>query len=64
MPLLRPASVPTQLEAVGSTAYIRGVLIRGLNRHDEGRWVKGSLAYTLLYWGFFPIPHLASPLIV
>ena len=34
--------------------------IRGLKRWDEGRWVIGSLVYTLLYWGLFRIPHLPS----
>ena len=39
---------------------------RGLNRWDEGRWVKGSLADTLLKCGIFlihhlPVPHLVSP---
>ena len=32
--------------------------IQGLKRWDEGRWVKGSLVCTLLFWGLFPIPHL------
>ena len=31
--------------------------VRGLKRWDEGRWVGGSLVYTLLYWGSFSIPH-------
>ena len=28
---------------------------RGHKRWDKARWVKGSLVYTLLYWGLFPI---------
>ena len=32
----------------------------GLKRWDEGRWVKGSLLYTLLCLSLFPIPHLPS----
>ena len=39
-----------------------GALISGLKKWwDEGRWVKGSLAYTLVYWGLFRIPHLPVP---
>ena len=43
----------------GKPELLREV-VRRLKRWDEGRWVKGSLVYTLLYWGLFPIPHLPS----
>ena len=47
---------------------LRVYYIRGLKRWDEGRWVKGSLVSTLLYWAHFlcppPSSHLLSPLII
>ena len=44
------------------------VWVGGLKRWNEGRWAKGSLIYTLLYWGHIsythlPLPHLLSPLV-
>ena len=53
---------------MGLRAGVIDARFRGLKRWDEGRGAEGSLIYTLLYWGLFPIPylpscHLLSPLI-
>ena len=35
---------------------VSGLGSKGLKNWDEGRWVKGSLIHTSLYWGLFPLP--------
>ena len=36
------------------------LILRGLKRLHDRRWDKGSLVYTPICWGFFPLPHLPS----
>ena len=49
---------------VGAAAACRsgaGASFGGLQRRDEGRWVRRSLVDTPLCWGLFPAPHVALP---